>query len=305
MDFLLGSDPELMAREKKTGRLVSAIPFIPEGKGEGRPLDAAGQNRVLHDNVLIEYNTAPARSEIEWVDTHAEVLRAIQKILDASGLELHLQASADYPTSELKHPEARKFACEPDWNAWTLDVNEVSAAAAKRPFRSAGGHLHVGKAEGNAALNEILDDDFGKINTVKALDIFAGIPSVFLDKDPTAAARRKLYGGAGAHRPKVEYGVEYRALGNWWLRSPDYTRVIYQLAEAALEQLVAGRLGEVLEGIGEAKIQTIINKSKVKDARQVYAQHILPTLPAALATAIADLDAGTPAPFQQAWKLAA
>jgi len=305
MEFMLGSDPELMLRDKKTGRLVSAIPFIPEGKGEGRPLDKTGHNRALHDNVLVEYNTQPARNEIEWVGTHTTVLRAIQRILDPVGLELHLQASANYPAAELKHPEARKFACEPDWSAWTLDINEIPASAAKRSFRSAGGHLHVGKIKGSEALNAILDDDYGKIDTVKMLDIYAGVPSVFLDKDTTAPARRALYGGAGAHRPKPEYGVEYRALGNWWLRSPVYTSVIYQLTDAALNALVAEKLPRLLKAIGEDRIQHIINKSDVKEARRVYAEHILPTLKPTLKLQIARLDTDPSVSFQEAWKLTA
>ena len=61
--FNLGSDPELFLRDRDTKELRSAIPIIPEGKDAGRPLDAGGFNRVLHDNVLVEFNTRPEKTK--------------------------------------------------------------------------------------------------------------------------------------------------------------------------------------------------------------------------------------------------
>lgn len=301
--FLLGADPELMLRHKTSGQLVSAIPIIKEGKGAGRPLDKGGQNCVLHDNTLVEFNTAPAANEEEFVTTLDFVLKAIQQTLPEP-LELHLQSSADYPASELEDPQARAFGCEPDYNAWLLAMNEVPAGAADRPFRSAGGHIHIGMTTGKTDLNRILDDDYGKVDVVKALDIFPGLISVFLDPDPTAAARRALYGGAGAHRPKP-YGVEYRALGNWWLRSPRYARLVYKLTAVALDVLVEGHLPKLINEIGEEKIQAVINDSDKRQARQLYKKHLVKFLPGEVGLEIQALYSTKPEDFRAAWALAA
>ncbi len=274
--FKLGSDPELMLRNQKTKALVSAIPVISEGKGEGRDLGGAWKNSVIHDNVLVEVNTQPAQSEDEFVEIMGDAIKQTNVIAKSHGLELHLQASADFPAEELQCEESRIFGCDPDFNAWKLAINEVAAGAAERPFRSAGGHLHVGMSD-NEDLNKILSDDYGKVDVIKALDIFCGVPSVFLDPDETAPARRALYGGAGAHRPK-SYGVEYRALGNWWLRSPKYTRLVYKLTRDALTCLVNGGMPKLIEAIGESNVQKIIDKSKVAEAKKVYKKHILPLL---------------------------
>lgn len=302
MRFQLGSDPELMLRNATTKKLVSAIPVIQEGKGQGRPLDKTGFNSVLHDNVLVEFNTKPALDEDEFVGTVGSVLKNISAIVKKQGLELHLQASAEFPAEELACEEAKIFGCDPDFNAWLLAMNSVPAGAAERPFRSAGGHLHIGMADGEDKLNAILADDYGKVDVIKVLDIFCGIPSVFLDTDETAPARRALYGGAGAHRPK-EYGVEYRALGNWWLRSPNYTRLVYQLTRAGLQCLIDGKLPELSKTIGEDRVQAIINQSKAADAKRIYKKHIMPFLPKETKALLAAVVKEGASDFSSSWSL--
>jgi hypothetical protein len=65
---------------------------------------------------------------------------------------------------------------------------------------------------------------------VRMMDLFFCVPSLWIDQDPTSAARRRLYGKAGTHRPK-DYGVEWRAPGNFWLRSQETVRFTYNLSE--------------------------------------------------------------------------
>ena len=232
--FNLGCDPELFLRDSVTKALVSAVPIIPEGKGEGRVLDSTGQNCVIHDNVLIEFNTLPKGDVEGFTANIAVTMGFIQEIVAKSGLELHLQASAEFPEDQLC-AESRIFGCDPDFGCYPPGMNYMPAEAAEQPFRSAGGHLHIGKHEDSPELNEMLDleDGSGKFRVVKALDVFIGIISTFVEKDETAAARRELYGKAGAHRPKP-YGVEYRACSPWWLASPKHTKLVYALTNAAL-----------------------------------------------------------------------
>lgn len=276
VDFRLGSDPELMLVDAG-GNLKSAIPIVAEGKGAGRPLDDTAENTVLHDNVLVEFNTKPADTEEEFVATIGSVLKGVGKLVKGEDLSLLLKAAADYPEAELQHPEAQEFGCEPDFCAYKLLMNEVPAEAAAKPFRSAGGHLHIGKGE-DEELNAILDDPMGKISVVKAVDAFCVLTETFLDRRPESASRRELYGRAGSHRPK-DYGVECRALSNWWLASPQHTQLVHQLTAAALEVVMEGRLGEVIEALGgEENLQEVINKAQVKEARKLYKKVIAPQL---------------------------
>jgi hypothetical protein len=78
------------------------------------------------------------------------------------------------------------------------------------------------------------DDEMACYFTIRMLDLFLGIPSVFIDKDRTSVARRKLYGKAGRFR-KPPHGVEYRSLSNFWLSSPKLVELVYDICEFTLE----------------------------------------------------------------------
>lgn len=302
--FWMGSDPELFLRDAKTKQLRSAIPIVKEGKHAPRQLNTGTFDRVLHDNVLIEFNTTPADSREEFVATVKRVLRQVSEIAGKAGTELHLQASAEFPATQLRSREAKIFGCDADYDAWALTINHVSAGAARARFRSAGGHLHIGIHEADSELGQLLDDPLGKVKVVKALDAIVGIISVFLDKDPTAAARRGLYGKAGAHRPKT-YGVEYRACSPWWLASPEHTALVYDLSAKALavalddEQFTA----LIKEIGGESELQRIINDSDVDAARAAYEECLEPLLDFELLAAVAAADEAEAPEFTLAWRL--
>lgn len=276
MEFKLGSDPELMLCDAHTGALKSAIPVIEEGKGGGIPV--GGDNSVIHDNVLLEFNTRPEKTEKKFVKTINTALIGINKLIAKENLKMLAQASDDFPEEELDCEEAKVFGCEPDYNAWTIRENRMSVDAAKSSFRSAGGHLHIGMPDKEGPLTAILSKPMGKINVIRALDVFCGVTSVFIDKDPTSAKRRQLYGGAGAHRPK-DYGVEYRALGNWWVSSPTHTKLVYQLTEVALSLLVTKKIDGLIEKIGQDRIIHTINESDIEEARKIFNGFIKPLLP--------------------------
>lgn len=301
--FRLGSDPELFLRDRQTKKLRSAIPIIKEGKQEPRRLGKQGFNAVLHDNVLIEFNTDPADDCDSFVKNIGAVLKKIDKIVHSNGVELHLQASAEFPLEELADEEARVFGCDPDYDAYRVAMNTIPTEAAQSLFRSAGGHLHIGTHEEDEELTELLNDPYGKLRVVKALDVFVGLPSVFLDKDPTAAARRSLYGKAGAHRPK-EYGVEYRACSAWWLTSPKHTELVYRLSAAALSTALDEEQFEALiEAIGgEERLQEVINESQVDSARSIFEEHLRPLLAEDTAQLVDQTDMET-AEFRSSWSL--
>jgi hypothetical protein len=318
MKFLLGSDPELMLVSE--GRLKSSIPVFTAGKAEGMSV-AAGKGAVLHDNVLTEFNTEPAQNEKEFINTIQLVLKDIATLAGAAKCQLTVQASAEFPEEELKDKEALVFGCEPDYCSWDLRVNSPPRAAVST-FRSAGGHLHFGYGA-DTHFEELILSPFGKIAMVRAADILCGIPSIFLDKDPSSARRRSLYGKAGSHRPK-DYGVEYRAMSAWWLASPAHTSLIYQLADVAVDLVNQEDIEELADQQGTGKVlnkllkkiatlgkkadgsevvRHIINQSDVQMARTVYQKVIKPLLPAATQTLLKEIDE-TPLPnFYKAWQL--
>ncbi len=292
--FTIGCDPELMIIDKKSKELRSAIPIIPGSKHNPHPVKGGA---ILSDNVNLEFNTMPAKSAKEFIKSMKVVLVESVKII-GKDYKLVVKASSNFPASELKDRRAQEFGCEPDFDAWKLEVNKVDAGSASKAFRSAGGHIHIGMT----SKTKFLNDPMGKVLMTKAMDIFTGIPSIFLDKDPTSKDRRSLYGKAGCHRPK-EYGVEYRALGNFWVESPELVTLMYDLTAFAVKFCLKEKdVHDLISRIGEEVIIDTINKCDTKRAEEIYNTHIVPLLPKALVAQVKKLDKKT-FEFYNSWKL--
>jgi len=295
--IMCGADPELMICNTEN-ELVCAIPLVPGTKEVPFQVKLGA---VQHDNVMGEFNIDPAATLEEFITNLRTVLQQLAKMVAPH--RLVVRASADYPEKALEMPETKIFGCDPDFNAWSLTMNEIDGTASALPFRSSGGHFHFGYKEES---KELLTDPYGKADVIRAADIFMGIPSVFMDSDPTAPARRLLYGKAGAHRPK-EYGVEYRTLGNFWVKSPATAQAIYLLADLAVRIVLDNRLDEVVAAVGgQERVQDIINNSRTEEAREVFERvltHYIPAETARRVRAVATIHEVMD--FYQSWEIPA
>lgn len=192
-----GTDPEVILQSQDTGHLVSAIGLIPGSKYEPFPVS----NGAIHvDNVLAEFNTVPATS-IGMFDSVVEnVFDQLNEMLRPDRIT-HSRASVGmFDESELSGDQAWIAGCDPDWNAHTLQLNDVPALTTT--MRSAGGHVHFGV--------DIPMDDLPV--AVRCADLLIAIPMLVVDDK----RRRTLYGQAGSFRVK-DYGFEYRTPSNHWI----------------------------------------------------------------------------------------
>jgi hypothetical protein len=209
--LLVGSDPECFLRDS-SGRLVSALGVIP-GTKENPSKTQHGSIQV--DNILAEFNSRPSASLLEFIENHRLIISDLESVIKPLDLHLDFVASALADDSLLSDPSTRLAGCDPDFSVWTLSANEPADYSLTN-IRGAGGHLHI-------SFNQAEEEgDDARIKMVKALDLMLGVPSVILDKDTD---RRKYYGKAGSFRPKgvdigdPYYGIEYRTLSNFWLKS--------------------------------------------------------------------------------------
>lgn len=268
--FKIGCDPELMLVDSDN-KLKSCIPVIDGSKESPQKVS---KGAVLADNVNFEFNVLPANSSSEFVDNIKTVLLASTKLIAKKNLKFVVRASANFPKSELEDPAAQRFGCEPDFDAWTVSQNFIDDDAAEKSFRSAGGHVHIGHGKGS----EFLLEFEGKLRMIKCMDTLVGIPSILMDKDKTSPARRELYGKAGCHRPK-DYGVEYRALGNFWVQSPELTKLIYDMTAFAVDFCAEKKEDNLIKAIGSDVIIRTINKSDTKKALEIYEEFLRPLFP--------------------------
>ncbi len=280
--FRIGCDPELMICDKVSGGLKSAIRILKGRKDS--PEDIKGGGKVHSDNVNLEFNIPPSDSASEFISNMKMALSESKRLAGTTN-NLIVRASANFPENELSDPEAREFGCEPDFNAWLVQQNEMSKSAADSPFRTCGGHIHIGYTEKS---REVLESFEGKIRTIKAMDAVLGILSIVLDTDPTSMERRMLYGGAGAHRPK-DYGVEYRAIGNFWVKSPKLVELIYNLTEFTVDLCLKGNDLALIKEIGEERIRTTINSSAKSEAQKIIKDNLNKILPKNIQKQIADI----------------
>lgn len=219
MKFTFGCDPEFML--EMDGQLRSAIALLPrKDKAAKRP-----GGEVYYDNVLAELAVRPGRSKEEVLENIEDSLKSLVRMVRPA--KVVARASAKYPASELGHKDAKIAGCNPEWDVYSLRcVLPPDEAFQTSLFRTAGGHVHVGA--------DMLSDPLVGFDVIRMMDLFIGVPSLFLDHDPTSKERRKLYGHAGSHRA-TDYGFEYRTLGNFWLCCPEYVSLIYDLTAFCLD----------------------------------------------------------------------
>jgi len=241
----LGSDPEVFLADK-SGALISAIGYINADKWNPMQIpDMANGFTLQEDNVALEYGIPPASSAAEFA---AHIDAVMKKSLEyLPNLQFSKISCAVFPESQLQHPLAHVFGCEPDFNAWTKGMNPAPNPPHPH-MRSAGGHIHVETT--NAC-----------IPGVRAMDLFLGVPSVLMDKGED---RKQMYGKAGAHRKKP-YGFEYRTLSNFWIFEPKLIEWVWRATQRAMENIgVAETVKDrILQAIN--KNDKMVAESLVKD----------------------------------------
>jgi hypothetical protein len=212
----LGADPELLFAYRETGTLASVQDRMP-GTKEAPYLVEHGA--IQADNVSGEFNIEPCTTHSEFSGKIKSVRSILIDILEAQGLAETRHSVGEYEETELTHPNACTSGCDPDWNAYTLQINDPPDYTTTR-LRAAGGHIHIGYSFERQEIPEF----------VKVLDLLITVPMMVYD-DPR---RRTMYGKAGAFRLKP-YGLEYRTPSNAWVFSDERCRWVCEQVDRALK----------------------------------------------------------------------
>jgi len=214
----IGSDMEVFAK-KPSGEYMALCGLIGGSKEVPLQLPHLPSGfMVQEDNVALEFNIPPVNSASSFIEYMDRMKNESNTIITKLGFEMSNESSALFDKGQLVHPKALTFGCEPDYDAWLMCENPKPTTD-DPTLRTAGGHIHVGT-------------DRNMAEVIKNMDLFLGVPSILLDDSNSSKERRKLYGKAGAMRPKF-YGVEYRTLSNFWLFDKDLIRWVYYQTELA------------------------------------------------------------------------
>lgn len=212
----IGTDPEFML--EKNNEIFSAINIIKKSKDNRKKIQ---KDFFYYDNVLAECTVVPADNKKDFlanVKNSLELYSNLVKPYNLRTISAHV-----FDINQLNCPEAFEISCVPEICVYSLDeiVTDPSVFLESN-LRTAGGHVHIGD-------KHLIHDEYNSIYCIKMMDLFLGTISLFLDKDPTALQRKQLYGKAGRFR-HTKYGIEYRSLGNFWLKSPDLCGLIFDLS---------------------------------------------------------------------------
>lgn len=231
MDILVGADPELFVRDKKTGKLVSGYGMVEGTKDNPQPVEGGA---VQVDGMALEFNIEPAANEEDFVDRIFGVKDQLQAMI-GDNYELVATPVAEFGKRYInaQPEEARILGCDPDFNAYTGKPNETPDV--ETPFRTASGHIHVGWTEG---VDPMHPEHFEACCMfARQMDMFLGLQSYAWSDVDIEMKRRNLYGKGGAFRPK-KYGMEYRTLSNAWLNKEDIVRHVYRQTVNCFDNLV-------------------------------------------------------------------
>lgn len=264
--FTAGCDPEFFLKNRE-GKWIAGIEYITGTKI--LPQDIGKGCGAMQDNVAIEFCMPAAMSESNWIKNLRNAITGLRELIPAD-LSITAEASAEFTMDQLMHPVAQEAGCDPDFCAWKDGARNPRPALESKSLRSAGGHVHIGAP--------CLKTKKGKIMAVKLCDATLGLMSVVLDQSPSSAKRRQLYGKAGCFRP-TEYGIEYRTLSNFWMKSPIYSILVYRFS-AEVIRIIKSNQGQALlkKILADYSLEALINNGNVEGALECLAEYIMPRM---------------------------
>lgn len=209
-----GSDPEFFVQRQ--GRIIPACGLFGGDKKKPvkvtkKALDFPRGEFFFHeDGVTVELGWSPMTYEhFDYFSKRVPTNMAafLMNSVRADALMAWQEGFAKFDMAELeRHPAAMVIGCDPD-KTFTVDLDGPIERPPPdiRAFgneRYAGGHIHIGydKSKAPAHIAAAFCDFFLRIPTMRH----------------QSAPRKKFYGAPALHREKP-YGVEYRALSNFWL----------------------------------------------------------------------------------------
>lgn len=230
-EFLIGADPELFVTKDDYGMLVSAHNLMPGTKQEPVRVNCGA---IQVDGVAAEFNIDPASCAEEFSEFRKEVVSQMLAEIQKNG-SYHLVAQPtayfDKEYFDSLPEEVKLLGCTPDYNAWTGGQNQPPHT--DEPFRTGGGHLHIGWGNFFDDSSKSNDHWFDCLDAVQQLDLILFPISHLWDRDQK---RRELYGNAGAFRSK-QYGVEYRPLSNAWVGDKKVEKWLFDTIQRSMHLL--------------------------------------------------------------------
>lgn len=231
----IGTDAEGFL-STKTGEAVPAIGILEGDKDHPTRIERGG---YLVDCVAWEINPVPvpfSSGHEEFYNNIRACISEIGKIVRPLNLKVSIEDSLQFEDYHLQQGEANVSGCSPSKNAWTrMEIDPIDLTLSN--YRFAGGDVHISWPDADKY-------KWGRINLIRMMDAILGLNEViYCPRSP----RIYGYGMAGNHRV-TDYGVEYKSIGNFWIKSPRLVKWMFEASQFCLNSVMGNmdRLGDRL-----------------------------------------------------------
>lgn len=271
LQLTIGSDPEFCLFDRNTNRITSALNYLPNGKEE--KLDLGDSFTFYSDNVLAELSMPCGNTTEDTVNNFTQLVRKTSEVLEKYNVRLVAQAAHEFTEEELNHPVAKTAGCSQEFDAIDVGIVEPPDLSTIR-LRSAGAHAHIGRQDWKTVDDDaFLIQPWSKIAAIRAMDRYVGTALTYLEKDPTAMARKRLYGKAGRHRTPP-YGVEYRSPSPYWTSRPELVAFVDSLTRFSTNKCQEDCEKYLNKTYDSREVVEIINTGDAKSAESFIEKHL-------------------------------
>lgn len=221
---MIGQDTEFFVFDIDAKRYIPAYKIgVPKEK-----FKVGWGSYFFRDGYAVEFNTAPTTCRAGLWEGLSRAMRNFHTGTYASAwdgigewkalphnLKLVTDPIAFVDLSEVNDwpKDLKQLGCNPTWNPYTEDRNQVSVDPLKLPFRTSGAHLHYSfQVNEEPAMSHL-----GLL--AKYCDLAIGLPFTVIYGDDMEFQRRTIYGKAGEFRDQTYptsggKGFEYRVLSS-------------------------------------------------------------------------------------------
>jgi len=253
-----GCDPEFFF--SKDGNVVSSDTALPKDGLVGH------RSCIVIDGVQAELNPPASFCRQILGSNIASSFRLLENHIKKQKLEIDFKQTIELTDKDMRNlsEKAKKFGCAPSKNTYNKR-SRITVNPEIYKYRSAGGHIHIGH---NGSL-PVIAALRTPTHIVQMLDLIVGNTCVLIDRDPSNRQRRKVYGKAGEYR-LPQYGIEYRTLSNFWLKSYQLMSLVMGLSRVAVLIASQKRDKELLKLVDMKEVRTAINQNDFKLALKNY-----------------------------------
>jgi hypothetical protein len=265
--LIMGSDPELFIKSRRTKKFVSALKVLKDSN-KYNPIYTKSGEKLYPDGLAIEGTVKPADSKDKFVESISNFINDSRHILGKS-FTVSNKASHVFQNKDFAHPESRILGCNSALDVFRREEIRPIPGSEMKNLRTCGGHLHF------SSTGEILKDFANTEKFIKILNLIVATSLNVVDNDETSPERKELYGTAGEFRV-TEYGCEMRTPSNYWLGNKELTELVYDLCQFSFEVLQNGQFDEYMNKIDTERLINSINKFDREDCLAILEEINLP-----------------------------